>query len=319
MIPAGAVRDFRHEALFYTGLDQFLDNVVPFIREGLDREERILIVVDSAKIDALQQELGSDAHEVHFADMTGVGRNPARLIPAWRRFIDSQPHPRPLRGVGEPIWADRSPAELVEAQAHETLLNVAFGGTPDLKLLCPYNIGALGPEVVAEARRSHPILVAHDGREMHSETYLHEHPSPARLDEPLPLPPIDATVFSFDSEAGALSVVRGIVWQFAVRAGLNRFGVDSLTVAVNEIATNSVRFGGGKGTLRLWTQDGSVICEVTDAGHIAGSSLIGRTLPPVEQTDGRGLWLANQLCDLVQIRSAPGGTAVRLHVRGDHE
>jgi anti-sigma regulatory factor (Ser/Thr protein kinase) len=30
---------------------------------------------------------------------------------------------------------------------------------------------------------------------------------------------------------------------------------------------------------------------------------------------GRGLWLANQLCDLVQIRSGARGTVVRLHMR----
>jgi hypothetical protein len=29
---------------------------------------------------------------------------------------------------------------------------------------------------------------------------------------------------------------------------------------------------------------------------------------------GRGVWLANQLCDLVQIRSAPRSTQVRLHI-----
>ena len=28
---------------------------------------------------------------------------------------------------------------------------------------------------------------------------------------------------------------------------------------------------------------------------------------------GRGLWLANQLADLIQIRSAPEGTTIRLH------
>ena len=36
--------------------------------------------------------------------------------------------------------------------------------------------------------------------------------------------------------------------------------------------------------------------------------------PPIEQYGGRGLWIVNQLCDLVQIRSAPSGTVVRVHV-----
>lgn len=312
------VRHFRHEALFYDGIGQFVDNIVPFIREGLEGQEQVLIVVGPAKIEALQRELGSDAGEVSFADMTSVGRNPARLIPVWRRFVESSPRPRPSRGVGEPIYPDRSPAELLEAQAHETLLNLALHGTNGLKLWCPYDVGVLPPEVVAEARRSHPIVVAHGGGEAHSDIYQHEHPSPARRDEPLASPPSHAKEFSFGPEPGQLGIVRGIVWQYAVRAGLNRLGVDGLTQSVNEIATNSQVHGGGRGVLRLWTQDGAVICEVSDAGQISGEPLLGRTLPSIQQGGGRGLWLANQLCDLVQIRSGQGGTVIRLHVRGDH-
>lgn len=313
---------FRHEALLYDGIGQFVDNVVPFVRAGVRAEEQVLVVVAPAKIDALRDALGSDTDRVTFADMTQLGRNPARLIPAWRRFIESRPAQERtggLRGVGEPIYPDRSPAELVEAQAHETLLNLAFGGTHGLKLLCPYDIGVLSPEVVAEARRSHPIVVAHGSGESDSEAYLHEHPSPARLDQPLAPPPEHAKEFTFGSEPGELGILRGIVWQYAVRAGLSRLGVDSLTVAVNEIATNSQLHGGGRGILRLWTQDGSVVCEVSDAGRISGSPLLGRTFPRLEERSGRGLWLVNQLCDLVQIRSGPSGTVIRLHLRGDHE
>lgn len=313
------VPHFRHEALLYDGIGQFVDSVVPFIRAGLQAREEILVVVAPAKIDALRGELGSDADRVNFADMTSLGRNPARLIPAWRRFIDSQPGPGGIRGVGEPIYPDRSPAELIEAQAHETLLNLALGGTQGLKLWCPYDIGVLPPEVVAEARRSHPIVVAHGGGEAHSDTYLQEHPSPARMDQPLPPPPDHAKEFTFGSEPGELGIVRGLVWQYAVRAGLDRLGADSLTVAVNEIATNSQLHGGGRGLLRLWTRDGAVVCEVSDAGRISGSPLLGRMFPPLEQRSGRGLWLVNQLCDLVQIRSGPGGTVIRLHLRGDRE
>jgi hypothetical protein len=36
--------------------------------------------------------------------------------------------------------------------------------------------------------------------------------------------------------------------------------------------------------------------------------------PEPGELDGRGLWLANQLCDLVQIRSGAGGTRVRLQM-----
>jgi hypothetical protein len=57
-----------------------------------------------------------------------------------------------------------------------------------------------------------------------------------------------------------------------------------------------------------------VICDVRDRGRL-GQPLAGRQRPPPDRIDGRGLWLANHLCDLVQLRSLPSGTAVRLHVR----
>jgi hypothetical protein len=53
---------------------------------------------------------------------------------------------------------------------------------------------------------------------------------------------------------------------------------------------------------------------VQDRGHIR-EPLIGRTRPGLEQPTGRGLWVVNHLCDLVQIRSAPTGSVVRVHMR----
>ena len=62
---------------------------------------------------------------------------------------------------------------------------------------------------------------------------------------------------------------------------------------------------------------------VTIVGYLAADSgriedpLVGRERPPHEQGRGRGLWIVNQLCDLVQIRSGEGGTHVRLRMTID--
>ena len=90
--------------------------------------------------------------------------------------------------------------------------------------------------------------------------------------------------------------------------------MDDLALALHEICTNSIRFGGGRGTLSLWAQNRTLVLDIADRGRI-DDLLVGRSLPPVDGLGGRGVWMANQLCDLVQIRSGGDGTQVRLHSR----
>jgi hypothetical protein len=152
---------FRHEALLYAGEDGFIEATLPWIRDAVAAGEPILVVVSAARIARLREELGSEAERVTFADMADVGTNPARIIPAWRAFVDTHAgQGRRLRGIGEPIWAQRSPDELVECQRHEALLNLAFAGAEAFWLLCPYDVDALDSDVIEKAHRSHPTVVA---------------------------------------------------------------------------------------------------------------------------------------------------------------
>jgi anti-sigma regulatory factor (Ser/Thr protein kinase) len=60
-----------------------------------------------------------------------------------------------------------------------------------------------------------------------------------------------------------------------------------------------------------------VVCEVADSGGVGGpiaDPMVGRERPATGLDSGRGLWLANQLCDLVQLRTSGTGTVVRMHV-----
>ena len=100
----------------------------------------------------------------------------------------------------------------------------------------------------------------------------------------------------------------------AIAAGLSERNRDGLVLAANEVATNSVRHGGGGGIIRLWQTEDALLCEIHDTGHIE-DPLVGRVRPAPEQLGGHGLWMANQVCDLVQVRTFPGGNVVRLHMR----
>jgi anti-sigma regulatory factor (Ser/Thr protein kinase) len=303
---------FSHEALLYADADEFLDGTLPFVREGVDAGEPVLVVLAAEKNERLRRELGADADRVLFADMRELGANPARILPAWLDFVSAHgADGGPVRGIGEPIWAERQGPELVECQRHESLLNLAFAGTPSFRLLCPYDTLTLGDAVIDEALRSHP-WVHERGEEWRSDRYRGLSAAVAPFDDPLPSAPATAQEHEFTTHS--LRVVRRLVAGFAAHAGLDPERADDLVTAVNEVATNSVRHAGGNGVLKLWSGAEWVLCDIADRGRI-GDPLAGRRRPKPEQPSGRGLWVANQICDLVQVRATTEGTVIRLHMR----
>lgn len=304
------VSEFRHEALLYAGVDEFVDRSLAFVREGLAADEPVMVMVGAAKIDVLRAELDGDAERVQFADMGHVGANPARIIPAWRDFVSQQRVPdRSMRGIGEPIWAGRSPAELIECQRHESLLNLAFVDA-NFRLLCPYDTSALEARVIEEACCSHPFIVQNGGAR---DSYDYRGDAGAvPFDEPLPEPRVNPHELLFGAEP--LHGLRRFVARHASDAGLSETRTKDLVLAINEVATNSIRHGGGDGVLRIWQEDDMIISEVCDGGGIE-QPLAGRERPDKGQLGGHGLWLVNQVCDLVQMRSFADGGAVRVHMR----
>ena len=88
---------FRHDALLYAGDEEFLVGALAFIRMGIEAGEPILVVVDRVKFGLLESALGRDAQHVQFADMRELGGNPARLIPAWKQYLDGRSEPRRRR------------------------------------------------------------------------------------------------------------------------------------------------------------------------------------------------------------------------------
>jgi anti-sigma regulatory factor (Ser/Thr protein kinase) len=255
--------------------------------------------------------LGGEDKGVEFVDMAALGRNPACIIPAWRDFVDRQTEGRPVRGIGEPIWAGRSPAELVECQRHECLLNLAFDDTPAFWLLCPYDTQELPDDVLDEARRSHP-LVAQGRASRSSAMYVDPDQAPGPFDGHLTEPACRPAQLTFGKDQ--IRAVRSFVSDQANGFGLNGSRGADLVLAVSELTTNTVVHAGGNGIVRVWKECDSLLCEVRDDGRLE-YPLVGRERPTPDRTSGRGLWLVNHLCDLVQIRSQAGGNVVRLHMR----
>ena len=303
---------FRHEALLYAGDAELVDRLEPFLRESVGAGEPVMVAVSDRKVRRLRERLGPAAGEVMFADMDRTGMNPGRIIHAWHEF--AAPHlaaGRAVRGVGEPVSASLSADELVECQRHEELLNLAFGSGPAWTLVCPYDTTTLDPAVIAECRFSHPH-VREGGVSRTSADYRGVDAMAAPFAAPLPEPEIEPEELAFD--LSGLARLRRRVAGLASAAGLDGPRCDDLVVAVHELAANSVRHGGGAGVLRAWRTAAGVTCEIRDAGFIA-EPLAGRLRPALATSGGHGMWLAYQLTDLLQVRSSPDGTTVRLLVR----
>lgn len=296
-----------HHAIFYRDDEEYLAGIVPFIEGGLAAGEPVFVAVPPDRLAVLRGALRGAA-AVTFADMSELGRNPSRIIPEVRRFLTAHPARR-TRFVGEPIWADRTARETCEATRHEALLNTAFVGARTT-ILCPYDVSGLDPAVVADAYRTHPTLLDR-GRVRPSSAYTEpdELLEQTRELEPAPL---ETPVVVLDRQN--LRGGRRHLAERARRLGLSAGRTTDLLIAANEIVTNALMHAGSAATLRFWPDGETVICEVASAGHIA-DPLAGRHIPPIGAVSGRGLFMVNQICDLVELRSSERGTVVRMHLR----
>jgi anti-sigma regulatory factor (Ser/Thr protein kinase) len=190
----------------------------------------------------------------------------------------------------------------------EWLLNLAFAQASCCWLLCPYGTAHRVAQEVAAVARCHPL--AWDGSTLAAvPDYVRGPYAFDALSEPAePAQELPYTV-------ARLAETRDAAGSRAATLGLPQERVSDLVLAVSEVASNSIRHGGGRGLLRMWVEDGAVVCELSDAGYIA-DPLAGKLRPTARRIGGTGLWFAHQLCDLVQIRSTrKDGTRVRLHAK----
>jgi anti-sigma regulatory factor (Ser/Thr protein kinase) len=128
---------------------------------------------------------------------------------------------------------------------------------------------------------------------------------------PLPSPdPDDPMSYSYTTD---LAAIRAVVHRYAIQAGLTEARAIDLTLAVSEVAANTVKHAKSPGSLKIWYDAKEIVCQIHDEGVIT-DPMAGRREPSLEAQGGHGLWIVNQVCDQVEIQSDENGTTIRLHM-----
>ena len=304
-LPAGG-DGLSHLAFLYHDAGEYLDHVLAFVQAGLARTEPVFVALPGGLGARVQAAAGDTAgQQLAVADMDELGRNPARITLALGSFASQHAGQR-VRIVTEALWPGRTGAETAEVMKHEWLVQLAVA-VVDAEILCPYNAAELGPERIAGACHAHPEIFER-GRRRPSSGYRAGGEMPPEAD--LPPPPAAAEFIAYRTH---LSPVRALVDRYAEAAGLPEDRRADLVLAVSELAANTLTHTAGSGMAHIWTSGPEIICQVQDGGWIT-DPMAGRKRPPPD-SGGQGLWVVNEVCDLVERRSGPAGTTTRVHFR----
>lgn len=295
-----------HTALVYEGLDQFLAGVGRFVRDGLAADDRVMVLASPDKLERLQALLGDDAGRVDVGSSDDAYRPQARAIHLAQAYLHEQPGRR-TRMVAEQDLTRQRPLEVEAYMRQEASANVVYEGFP-VSILCAYDAGVVPEGVLSSCRQTHSSLLVDDRIEPNEQyveprTFL----SGMRASQP----PVD-TEWHICDNVDDLVVARALVQRHALDLGLGLDPTRDLVLAANEVLTNALTHGLPPARMYLYSEGPALVCHVHDAGGGVADPLVGY-LPPVEgATGGRGLWLARQLCDAVEVARDATGTHVRL-------
>ncbi|MCU1357746.1 MAG: sle [Acidimicrobiales bacterium] len=158
---SGGPHPLQHRALLYATDDEFVEASMPFLTDGLERSDAVMVVTDRSRIKRLRRALAGDAQRVEFRESSSWYATPQGAMEGYRAFVDERVSTGSawVRIIGEPVWAGRSAREARAWARYEALLNISFAASP-ATIMCPYGTQSLPPSIVAEARCTHPEVTS---------------------------------------------------------------------------------------------------------------------------------------------------------------
>lgn len=303
-------RQLQHDAIFYDDECSFASAAVSFVREGLERDEIVMINTGGNPVTSLLRALFDGEQQVAFADRAFYN-NPANALDTYRRTMERglSAGAKGYRAMGF-IDFESSALPWQEWLRYEAAVNEVFADFP-FQTLCPYDTSALPHEITDAIMRAHTGLVDKAG--WHANGNYVE-PAKLVLADGLLTPPHplqEAPPRMVLEPSADLMELRLEVYSATMFTDLPARKVDDFVAAVGQVVENAHQHGRPPVRLRLWAADAAVVCTITDQGPGIENPLLGYSRP-VDPLDGLGLWAVRQLCDVLDYHRDQDGFTVRV-------
>lgn len=312
-----ATSDFLHGALIIDSDQSVREVLAPAVRRALADGDGIFMAVAEPTARLLREELGAEADELEWGDVSAFYQRLGFAYEGFRRFLAA------VHAAGRRIHLFAEPDVASDVEQSGAVDRAA--AYLAYEAICNQTYASYRCEVTClwDARR-HPTLVIENVRSLH-----HHELGPAgwepsadfvrpaqylsgRNQLPLPLPAMAEWYISL-KEFGAIPLLRSQLRDWAERHGFASSAVSDVVLAVNEVVTNGLIHGGPPVQVYGWSHIDTLVVQIDDQGGIPLPAAAGYHPPAEHRYSHRGLWLARQLADVVQTHTADGTTSVRLY------
>lgn len=300
-----------HTAIFPPNADAIVELLEPYLRDGLDRGVSSFVSLTGPHLSALRDALGGDGRDIDWSDAAAAPDSPGRRLRALHELVERARHGAgvPHRLVGEMTFAPSSDDALTaEWLRIDAVAEVLVDNAP-VDLVCVYDPAALPPTILSHAERLHRHLGLSPSTS--SKAFLPPDAFIAALSPPsLPVPDSAARLEGAPLEPPA---ARRFLRDLLSRRNLDPRRIDELVLVATELVTNARKAGAASVTLSCWAAPRGLVLQVDDDGCGMDAPGVGFLPPLPDAVGGRGLWIARQLTDVVEIAPRAQGTSVRAH------